>query len=337
MIGAFTILNIGFSVFSATILLFAYLFFLDDMRKSLVSKPACVVLLGGLIMLQLQHFQYLHSGTDVLNTRVYVLFLLLLLSAFYFFSRAVLLPEAKLQIWQVLHLLPLALGWIVPLAAVPPLAFLIGTGYTLWFARLIYGLKKQSTRFKFEMFFFGLFALFALAALLLGLSIPYIDNQVFYIVYANSIGIAIYLVVAALIIFPELLSDIADITEHAYANSKLTGIDVEALVARLDSLIRDEGVYQNENLNLAMLAEMLDLSSHQLSELINTRFGYGFPRYVREQRITAAKRFLSDEPAASILSISLMTGFKSQSSFYAAFREITGESPGNYRKNAGSA
>jgi len=82
-----------------------------------------------------------------------------------------------------------------------------------------------------------------------------------------------------------------------------------------------------------MVAEAMGLSSHQLSELINVQFGMSFSRYIREQRIQAAKALLAREPDSSILSISLETGFKSQSNFYAAFKEITGQSPGGYRKS----
>ena len=93
-------------------------------------------------------------------------------------------------------------------------------------------------------------------------------------------------------------------------------------------------MFQNENLTLRIVAEAIDLSGHQLSELINSRFGYGFSRYIREQRVAEAKRLLAEDDQSSILSISLMTGFKSQSSFYAAFKEITGHSPGKYREQA---
>lgn len=75
------------------------------------------------------------------------------------------------------------------------------------------------------------------------------------------------------------------------------------------------------------------MSSHQLSELINVHFGMGFSRYIREQRVKRAKALLASEPDASILSIGLETGFKSQSNFYAAFKESTGLSPGDYRKS----
>ncbi len=92
-------------------------------------------------------------------------------------------------------------------------------------------------------------------------------------------------------------------------------------------------LYQNENLSLSSLANALGVSSHQLSELVNSRLGTGFSRYIRERRVAAAKELLVTAPHQSILSISMDTGFKSQSSFYAAFKEVTGQSPGDYRKS----
>ncbi|GAB6418818.1 hypothetical protein bcgnr5380_63250 [Bacillus cereus] len=58
----------------------------------------------------------------------------------------------------------------------------------------------------------------------------------------------------------------------------------------------------------------------------------GLPRYVRERRVAAAKSMLVAEPNASILAVGMDTGFKSSSTFYAAFKEVTGQSPGDYRK-----
>ncbi|MGO4779072.1 helix-turn-helix domain-containing protein, partial [Lysobacter sp. 2RAB21] len=80
------------------------------------------------------------------------------------------------------------------------------------------------------------------------------------------------------------------------------------------------------------LAADLGVSGHQLSELVNTRLGMSFPRYMREHRVAAAKLMLVAEPTASILAIGMDTGFKSSSTFYAAFKEVTGQSPGDYRK-----
>jgi AraC-like DNA-binding protein len=88
-----------------------------------------------------------------------------------------------------------------------------------------------------------------------------------------------------------------------------------------------------ENLSLETLAEAVQLSPHQLSELINTEFQQGFSRYIRQHRIDEAKRLLLAEPTASVLSIGLSVGFNSQSNFYAAFREFVGMPPAQYRKN----
>ena len=140
------------------------------------------------------------------------------------------------------------------------------------------------------------------------------------------------LVVAALLVFPELLNDIMLATEIAYAKSKLIGVDTASKLAELKDLMIADKHYENENLNLTMVADLLELNSHQLSELINTHHQCSFPQYVRQHRIEAAKELLISEPNASVLSISMMTGFKSQSSFYNAFKELTNESPASYRK-----
>lgn len=93
-----------------------------------------------------------------------------------------------------------------------------------------------------------------------------------------------------------------------------------------------EKLYTHENLSLTLLAEQLNLTSHQLSELINTEYQQGFSKFIRQYRVEEAKKMLLAEPNASVLSISLSVGFSSQSNFYTAFRDISGVAPGQYRK-----
>lgn len=333
MIYQFSILISGFSIFSAFILIFSYLFFMPDMRKTLAGKIACTLLLLSFSGLQVAHSLYFSHGIELLETKIYTHTLLCIPAMFYFFSRAVVLPDFHFQWTDLLHLLPILAGLSMPNDLIPLLSFIIGIVYTFWMAHIVYQLREHSRRFKFEIFFFGLFVFIAILALLLGLLIPYIDNAIFYTLYANSIGLAMLLVVAALIIFPEITRDVVNIADAAYASSKLVRIDVEAKSRELEKLMREDKVFHNETLNLSSLAELLELSAHQLSELVNTQFNIGVPRYIREKRIEEACKLLKDEPNSSILSISMSTGFRSQSSFYTAFHEIVGESPGNYRKN----
>ncbi len=328
-----TVLLIGYTIFSAGSLIFAYSFFLNDLQKSIYSKFSCALLLIGLASLQGFHYLALTASFDALNHRLYLMGLLIVPACFYYFSRFVLFPSLSPKTHHLIHLLPVIVGLILPKAVIPGVAFLIGSAYCLWFIHLVLKLRAQQNRFAMERFFFGMFALFAIMALVLGLMIPYIDKTIFYMAYGSSIGIAMLLVTTAIIVFPEMLNDLQQIAERSYANSKLNGIDIEVKKNRLEDLIQQENIFQNEKLSLSHMAELLDLTPHQLSELVNSEYGYGFSRFVRTNRVEQAKKLLILEPKTSVLAISIMTGFQSQSNFYSAFKEVTDESPGNYRKS----
>jgi hypothetical protein len=128
--------------------------------------------------------------------------------------------------WYLLQLVPVLLVWLLPDSSIPPIAFAIGTCYTGWFTVMVYRVRNQHSRFKFEMFFFGLFALMALVALALGLLMPYIDHHIFYVVYTWAIGLAMFFVAFAIMVFPEMVSDIQRVADMAYTTSKLGGVDV---------------------------------------------------------------------------------------------------------------
>ena len=322
----------GFSVATAFILLIAYLFFLPNMRKTTAGKLACAVVLLGLAGLQYSHFIFFTDNADLLNSRVYGSLLVILPPSFFFFGREVLFPDFSYRWHDALHALIPIVSAFIALEYILSYSFLFGTAYTFWFALTLSKLKNQRERYKIEFFFFGMFAVMALAALILGLALPYLDPAIFFLSYSNAISVSMMLVVAALLVFPELLNDIMLATELAYAKSKLSGVDTPTKIAELNDLMNVDKHYENENLNLTMVAELLELSSHQLSELINTHHQCSFPQFVRQHRINAAKELLITEPNASVLSISMMTGFKSQSSFYNAFKELTKESPASFRK-----
>ncbi len=335
MLAATTLVFVGFSLLAAPVLLIAYLFFLREMEKSLVGRIACIGLLGSMLGLQAYHLAFLQSGAEPFTYRAYMLLLLATPPAFFFFSREVLVPGSTRSALHFLHLVPLVAGPFLPLAWVPPLSFVLGAGYSIWFAMYVFGLRRHVHRYLFELFFFCYFAVLAITMLVLATSARAFGNEVFYLSYALFTGASFVLVTAAMIWFPQILEDMSDAAHLAYASTTLRNIDVDAKLTQLDRAMSQDRIYENENLSLALLADAVDLSPHQLSELINSRFGYGFSRYVREQRIAAARTLLRDDATASVLSIGLATGFRSQSNFYAAFREITGMSPGAWRKQAG--
>jgi AraC-like DNA-binding protein len=337
MIQALAVLLIGFSVVGLAILLAIYLRFLPGVPKSKLGMLACSVLCLALGGLQLHHLSHLWSGLEPLASWHYLVLLFATPPAFYFFSRDVLLPGLRLSLLATLHALPPLLGLLLPTSLLPLAAFTVGAGYSLWLARVVYGMRRNVRRFRAEMFFFGLFAVIATLVLVVVLAMPWVGSAGFYLVYATAIGAGVVMVMAALLAFPELPADISDVARLSYANSTLKGVDVAARLADLQRLMGEDKLYRNESLTLATLAEATGLSAHQLSELINTRFGVGFSRYVRDLRVAEAKRILGDDRRSSVLSIGMMCGFGSQSTFYAAFRDATGLSPAAFRKQQSAA
>lgn len=322
----------GFSTVIAVLLLFTYIWLLELPNKSIYSVLSCSVLLAALACIQIYHLLYFTGGSDPLAVPYYRLALFVAPTSFYFFGRWVLLPAAPLRPLMLLHLFPIALLFLARLEIALPILFLFGSGYSLWLWNLVYGLKGERKQFRFELFFFGVMSVLAVAVLILGFSIPYVDRDYFYYFYCGAIGLAFAIIVVALVARPDMMQDMMEAARVRYGASTLRDIDVDASLKKLESLMTVSKLYQNENLSLSSLATELGISSHQLSELVNSRLGMGFSRYVREHRVAAAKALLLAAPSQSILSIGMETGFKSQSSFYAAFKEVTGQSPGDYRK-----
>ena len=332
MLDLISILVAGFSVVSAAILFFTYAFLMQFPHRSWHSLVSGALLTLSLAVLQLGPLTYFMGGEAPLDDFGYRFALFMIPSMFFFFSRSIIQPTRPVKPWMVVHLLPLALPYVFRLEIALPIMFLFGTAYSVWLALLIYSLRDSRRQFRFELFFFTTLSIVAVFVLVFGFSIPYIDDRIFYLVYVNGLGLTLVLTVSALIAIPDLIGDLAEAGRIRYSATTLGGVDVDAALKKLDLLMQREQVYRDENLSLASLAESLDLTTQQLSELINTRMGMGFSRYVREQRVAAAKELLASAPAQSILSISLDVGFKSQSNFYAAFKEIVGMSPGDYRK-----
>lgn len=94
--------------------------------------------------------------------------------------------------------------------------------------------------------------------------------------------------------------------------------------------------YLKSNLSLTDLSDLLDVSTHNLSEIINTRLNKSFYDYVNECRVEEVKKMLLDDKykSYSILAIAYEAGFNSKSSFNTIFKKITGTTPSGYRNSS---
>jgi len=121
-----------------------------------------------------------------------------------------------------------------------------------------------------------------------------------------------------------------------YAKSGLSPAAMEAVLRRLAEAMEHDRAYLNSHLSLPELAANLGCSVNHLSQAINAGHGVGFFDYVNGYRVRDATELLAlaGDSAPSILDIALSVGFNSTSTFYAAFKRITGKTPAGYRRDA---
>jgi len=330
---SFALLLIGFSIFSAMVLALTH-FRSERYQGQGLSRIMGLVLLLALCGLQLAHFAWLYLDQAWVATLPYRMTLFAVAPAFFLFSQPLLRSraESRFRLASLGHGAPIAMTPALADHAALTLAFTVGAGYLLWLARSLFALRRERDRFHLEIVLLGVVFAIAVSVSVLGLVQAALPEKLFFSLYAIAIGAAFFLVQTTLGLRPQLSAEVSEAVQTTYANSTLTNVNCDAVLARLDTLMLADRIYVNPELSLRSLSESLGLSTHQLSELINARLGKGFSRYLREQRVGAAKAMLCAEPSASVLSIGLSVGFSSQSNFYEAFREIEGMTPGQYRK-----
>lgn len=110
----------------------------------------------------------------------------------------------------------------------------------------------------------------------------------------------------------------------------------KGVIKALESLMITEKLYLDPELGLNGLALRLDVTPNHLSMLLNDHIGKNFHDYVNSYRIEEVKERLLN-PIYNNLTISSIggdCGFNSKSAFNRIFKNSTGKTPSEYRRNA---
>ena len=142
---------------------------------------------------------------------------------------------------------------------------------------------------------------------------------------------AVYLVGQRYPHFLQLLK--TEVSERRYKKYLLAKHDVKHITVRLIELMEKQNLYRDDHLSLKSLAESLDISAQQLSQLLNDTLQTNFHNFINRYRIREAESILVDNPDRPILSIAFEVGFNTKSSFYDAFSRFTGKTPLRYRED----
>lgn len=99
-------------------------------------------------------------------------------------------------------------------------------------------------------------------------------------------------------------------------------------------LMEEEKPYLNNELNLLKLAEKLNITSHQLSYVLNTGFRENFFYFINKYRVKRAEELLIDPKYnhLNIIAIGYESGFNSKTAFNTTFKKMTTYTPSEYKK-----
>jgi len=157
------------------------------------------------------------------------------------------------------------------------------------------------------------------------------DNLIF-----GSLTIAIFFIgyfgIKQKVIYPE--TSIQAFGRKQYQKSGLNALAMEENLNRLLEIMEEKKLYCNGNLSLKNLADKMDLTENNLSQLINESLKKNFYDFVNEYRVEDVKKRMLDQSYdhLSLLGIAFDCGFNSKSAFNSVFKKQTGMSPSQFKK-----
>jgi len=252
-------------------------------------------------------------------------------------------PEYKFSLKDMLHFIPALLEQAILLN--PVLQFLAPISmitYLYFCHRLIeryYGRQKFMGGDRYRAELQWLHKLLAGFGLLWLLWIPYTAIAYFY--YRHQLSIQVYypfyLAVTLMLIWiaataylrPEVS---IPVNPHSFLKPPLPA-EMKQMGAWLKKAVQTGLYYQDPELSLVSLAEKLELTTHELSRIINKVLKKSFNDFINEFRVAEAARKMQDlaYDHITLLGIAFESGFNSKSTFNRAFRQMTGKSAAEYK------
>jgi AraC-like DNA-binding protein len=142
---------------------------------------------------------------------------------------------------------------------------------------------------------------------------------------------------------PEIFLDPSSISPRSegaakYQRSGLNDENAEEIKRRLLALMTSDKPYLDQDITLQKLAERLKTSSHNLSEVINTKMHQSYYDFINQYRIEEFKNRLADPESEryNLLSIAFDSGFQSKGTFNSIFKKFTGMTPSEYKEKINS-
>ncbi len=110
--------------------------------------------------------------------------------------------------------------------------------------------------------------------------------------------------------------------------------NVKGKAQELKQLMERRQPYLNPTITIFELAKLINMQPHQLSKLINKEFSCNFFEYINSYRIESFKKCMLENKFKdfTLLGVAFECGFNSKSAFNRIFKEQTGLTPGEFKK-----
>ena len=153
--------------------------------------------------------------------------------------------------------------------------------------------------------------------------------------FVSSLAI-IYIGVKGYFTKTDTLKDLEFNSVTTLATPKKSGLNqsYENEIQNLNKYIDEHKSYLNPDMSLKLLANGLNLSPSQLSEVINNGYGVNFNDFINNFRVEEIKLALQngDHKSLSLVAIAFDCGFNSKATFNRVFKKLAGVSPTEYLK-----
>jgi AraC-like DNA-binding protein len=123
------------------------------------------------------------------------------------------------------------------------------------------------------------------------------------------------------------------VRSEKYKRSGLSDKLADDIGKKLRNFMASEKPYLDSDLTMQKLAEIMNVSNHNLSEVINSKLNFSYYDFINSYRVEEFKNRIADSAndRYNILSVAFDSGFKSKGSFNSIFKKNTGMTPSEYK------
>jgi len=148
-------------------------------------------------------------------------------------------------------------------------------------------------------------------------------------------SIIIYVFTYSLIVNKELMTTSAGLTMKSYAKTDIKKEELFQIEKTITDVLSESKLYKNHHFSLTQLSKHTSIDKLKLSYTINQHMKTTFNKLINKYRVEEFIKIYnsSDFKHYDTIGVANEAGFKSKSTFYKAFKEITGKTPKDFFQN----